>query len=75
MNKGESLSLDGRLDRSSVAVLASGTKHDSMDALRMASETSYFRGENALWVKLVVPEDPIEPIRPSNRQASITISR
>jgi cell migration-inducing and hyaluronan-binding protein len=57
------------------ASAASGTEQDSMDALRKASETSYFRGENALWVKLVVPEDPVEPIRPSNRQASITISR
>jgi hypothetical protein len=75
MNKGESLSLDGRLDRSSVAFLASGTKHDSMDALRMASETSYFRGENALWVKLVVAEAPILPVRPLDRQANITISR
>jgi cell migration-inducing and hyaluronan-binding protein len=54
---------------------ASGTEQDSMDALRKASETSYFRGENALWVKLVVPEDPVLPIRPSNTQASITIRR
>jgi cell migration-inducing and hyaluronan-binding protein len=46
-----------------------------MDALRKASETSYFRDENALWVKLVVAEDPVLPIRPSNTQASITISR
>src|SRR5690606_5841566 len=33
---------------------ASGTEQDSMAALRQASETSWFRGENALWVKLVV---------------------
>jgi cell migration-inducing and hyaluronan-binding protein len=54
---------------------ASGTEQDSMDALRMASETSYFRGENALWVKLVVAEAPVLPVRPLDRQASITISR
>jgi hypothetical protein len=46
-----------------------------MDALRMAIETSYFRGENALWVKLVVAEAPILPVRPLDRQANITISR
>src|SRR5690606_37593747 len=30
----------------------SGTELGSLDALRGASETSYFRGEDALWVKL-----------------------
>ena len=54
---------------------ASGTEHDSMDALRNASETSYFRDENGLWVKLVATEPLIMPIRPSNRQAGITVSR
>jgi cell migration-inducing and hyaluronan-binding protein len=54
---------------------ASGTELGSLDALRSASETSYFRDENALWVKLVVPEDPVLPIRSANTQASITISR
>jgi cell migration-inducing and hyaluronan-binding protein len=53
----------------------SGTKQDSLDALRKASETSYFRGENALWVKLVVPKDPEPPIRPTLMQASISVSR
>ena len=32
---------------------ASGTEQRSMDALRQANETSYFRGGDALWVKLV----------------------
>jgi cell migration-inducing and hyaluronan-binding protein len=54
---------------------ASGTEQDSMDALRRASETSYFRDENALWVKLVVPEDPPLPIRPGFTQEAITVSR
>jgi hypothetical protein len=53
----------------------SGTKQDSMDALRKASETSYFRGDNALWVKLVVPQDPEPPIRPTVMQATIKVSR
>jgi cell migration-inducing and hyaluronan-binding protein len=52
-----------------------GTELDSIDALHKANETAYFRGENALWVKLVVPEDPELPIRPTLIQASITVSR
>ena len=35
------------------ASAASGTKQDSLDALRKASETSYFKDKDALWVKLV----------------------
>jgi cell migration-inducing and hyaluronan-binding protein len=54
---------------------ASGTELDSMDALRKANETSWFRDGDALWVKLVVSEPLIMPIRPSNTQASITLSR
>ena len=37
---------------------ASGTEQASMDALRKANETSYFRGGDALWVKLVVTKAP-----------------
>ena len=51
---------------------ASGTKQDSLDALRKASETSYFKDKDALWVKLVVPADPEPPVRPTLMQASIT---
>jgi cell migration-inducing and hyaluronan-binding protein len=54
---------------------ASGTEQGSMDALRKANETSYFRGGDALWVKLVVAKPPIMPIRPTNIQASIAVSR
>ena len=54
---------------------ASGTQQDSMVALRTASETSYFRDENGLWVKLVVNRAPVLPIRPLDRQAGITVSR
>lgn len=32
---------------------ASGTAVDSLDALRKAGATSYYKGKDALWVKLV----------------------
>jgi cell migration-inducing and hyaluronan-binding protein len=32
---------------------ASGTPQDSLDALRKASDTSYYKGTDALWVKVV----------------------
>jgi len=32
---------------------SSGTPQTSLDALRSASDTSYYRGEGTLWVKLV----------------------
>lgn len=32
---------------------ASGTEQSSLDALRQASVTSYYKGNDALWVKLV----------------------
>jgi cell migration-inducing and hyaluronan-binding protein len=53
----------------------SGTQQGSMDALRKASETSYFKDGDDLWVKLVVNEPLVRPIRPSNIQASIAVSR
>src|SRR5690606_38204491 len=37
---------------------ASGTAQSSLDALRAASETSYFKDEDALWVKVVSNGDP-----------------
>jgi cell migration-inducing and hyaluronan-binding protein len=54
---------------------ASGTELASMDALRKANETSYFRGADALWVKLVVNKALASPIRPTDMQASIAVSR
>jgi cell migration-inducing and hyaluronan-binding protein len=36
---------------------ASGTPQDSLDALRKASATSYYKGTDALWVKLVSDGD------------------
>ena len=32
---------------------ASGTEQSSLDALRKASDTSYFKAKDALWVKVV----------------------
>jgi cell migration-inducing and hyaluronan-binding protein len=32
---------------------ASGAPQDSLDALRKASATSYYKGKDALWVKVV----------------------
>ena len=37
---------------------ASGTPQTSLDALRQASETSYFKSNDSLWVKLVSSGDP-----------------
>jgi cell migration-inducing and hyaluronan-binding protein len=57
------------------ATAASGTEQPSLDALRKAHETSYVRDGEALWVKLVVTRPPVMPIRPSDIQASIAVSR
>ena len=46
-----------------------------MAALRSANETSYFRDGDKLWVKLVVTDPPNMPVRPSDIQASISVSR
>ena len=36
---------------------ASGTEQSSLDALRTASATSYYKGKDALWVKVVSDGD------------------
>ena len=36
---------------------ASGTPQDSLDALRNASTTSYYKGTDSLWVKVVSTGD------------------
>jgi cell migration-inducing and hyaluronan-binding protein len=36
---------------------ASGTAQDSLDALRKATATSYYKGNGSLWVKLVSSGD------------------
>jgi len=57
------------------ATAASGTEQPSLDALRKANTTSYFRSGDALWVKLVVSKAPLPIVRPTDLQASITVSR
>ena len=48
-------------------------------AVRSATETSYFKGPDAVWVKLVVPTAPMgigrDQFGPSDTQASIVVSR
>ena len=57
------------------AKTTTGTELKSMDALRAAKETAWFKSGNELWVKLVAAA-PVSPIiRPTDLQASITVSR
>ena len=57
----------------------SGKQQDSIDALRKATETSYFKGRDAVWVKLVIPTDPKgvgrDQFGPLDTQTSIVVSR
>jgi cell migration-inducing and hyaluronan-binding protein len=53
----------------------SGTKAGSMDALRQANETAWFNDGDTTWVKLVAAPPVMEVIRPTDLQASITVSR
>jgi cell migration-inducing and hyaluronan-binding protein len=57
------------------AKAASGTEQSSLDALRQAKETSWFKDGNAIWVKLVAAPPVMKIIRPTDLQASITVSR
>ena len=61
------------------ASAASGKQQDSIDALRKATETSYFKGPDAVWVKLVIPTAPkgvgMDQFGPSDTQTSITVKR
>ena len=56
----------------------SGKQQDSIDALRKATETSYFKGPDAVWVKLVIPTAPkgvgMDQFLTGD-QASITVRR
>ncbi len=57
------------------ASAASGTQQSSMEELRGANETSFFRNGDTLWVKLVANAPIMPVIRPTDLQASITVSR
>src|SRR5690606_29924144 len=59
---------------------ASGKQQSSMEALRNASETSYFKSKDALWVKLVVSDADfqgpvVEPVGRLVAQTTIAASR
>jgi hypothetical protein len=57
------------------AKATTGTEQKSMDALRAAKETSWFKSGDALWVKLVADAPVGQIIRPTDLQARITVSR
>jgi cell migration-inducing and hyaluronan-binding protein len=57
------------------AKAASGTEQRSLNALRQANETSWFRDGDALWVKLVAGPPVMKVIRPTDLQVSMTVSR
>jgi cell migration-inducing and hyaluronan-binding protein len=54
---------------------SSGTAQTSLDALRSATSTSYYRGEGTLWVKLVSSGASPRPGRGGGAADSIQVSR
>ncbi|HXR91515.1 MAG TPA: G8 domain-containing protein [Steroidobacteraceae bacterium] len=54
---------------------ASGTPQDSLDALRKASDTSYYKGKDSLWVKVVSNGQGARISGPSAGGTSIDVSR
>ena len=60
-------------------IVDSAKQQPSLDALRKATETSYFKGPDAVWVKLVVQEAPKgvgrDEFGPLDVQASVTARR
>jgi hypothetical protein len=54
---------------------ATGTAQSSLDALRSASDTSYYKADGSLWVKLVSDGGGARPGRGGGMGASIQVSR
>jgi hypothetical protein len=54
---------------------ANGAQQRSMNALLQAQETSWYKDGESVWVKLVADAPVMEVIRPTDLQASITVSR
>jgi cell migration-inducing and hyaluronan-binding protein len=54
---------------------ASGTPQDSLDALRKASDTSYYKGKAALWVKVVSTGVGSRIAGPGAGATSVQVSR
>jgi G8 domain-containing protein len=57
------------------AKAASGTEQDSLDALRKASATSYYKGKDALWVKVVSNGEGARIAGPAAGGTSVEVSR
>ena len=57
------------------ATAASGTPQDSLDALRKASATSYYKGKDALWVKVVSNGEGARMSGPGAGGTSVEVSR
>ncbi|HEY2017333.1 MAG TPA: G8 domain-containing protein [Bryobacteraceae bacterium] len=57
------------------ATAASGTPQDSLDALRMASATSYYKGKDSLWVKVVSNGEGARLSGPGAGGTSVQVSR
>jgi cell migration-inducing and hyaluronan-binding protein len=55
----------------------SGTQQSSLDALRKAGDTSYYKGNGSLWVKLVSSGDVLGsgPTKGPSGGASLLVSR
>ena len=55
---------------------ASGTAQDSLDELRKATATSYYKGNGSLWVKLVSTGDILgTQAAPASGGANIQVSK
>ena len=50
-----------------------GTQQDSLDALRKASSTSYYKGDGSLWVKVVSTGNTGSPGGRGGRGAATTL--
>ena len=57
------------------ATAASGTPQDSLDALRNASATSYYKDKEALWVKVVSNGEGARGAGPGAGGSSVQVSR
>jgi cell migration-inducing and hyaluronan-binding protein len=53
----------------------SAKQQNSLDAMRKASETSYFKDKDSLWVKVVVATPPAVPAMPLQAQTAVRVSR
>ena len=57
------------------ATAASGTPQGSLDALRKASATSYYKDKDSLWVKVVSNGEGAHGAGPNAGGSSVQVSR